>query len=247
MSKTTDFKIKKPTMIFCTSIAPKHVNEGIQLKAVKSWIDAGYDVYSFNHKSEIESLKLIYPEVNFIETTRTQKEIFGKHYVCINAIFDYAILNNQDICLINSDIELRTDKETMKRIEAKMNHGLIMANRVNYDNDYSGSQYTHGIDAFFIKKEFLELYPQTSFCLGQCHFDYLIPYWAIGKGVETFFIKQDIIYHKNHHAQYDQDNWVRTGHHFMWVTNMYQFANHIGKMSTFVYNYIYNASQRITI
>lgn len=234
-------------MIFCTSISPKHTNEGIQLQAVNSWIDAGYDVYSFNHPSEIPQLKEIYKGVNFISTIRTQKEIFGKHYVCINAIFDWAIENKKSICLINSDIELRTDKETLKRIEDKIENSIVMANRVNYDSDYSGHQYTHGIDAFFINHNYLTIYPQTSFCLGQCHFDYFIPYWAIGMGIETFFVKQDIIYHKNHAAQYSQDNWIRTGHHFMWLTNMYQFTNQIGKMSTFVYNYIYNASQKITI
>jgi hypothetical protein len=207
----------------------------------------GYKVYSFNHISEIATLKDIYKGVNFIPTSRTQKEIFGKHYVCVNAIFDFAIENKFDICLINSDIELKIDKETLQRIELKMADSIVMANRVNYEFEYTGAQYTQGIDAFFISNKFLNLFPQTSFCLGQCHFDYFIPYWAIGMGVETFFIKQDIIYHKNHNAQYSQENWIKTGHHLMWLTNLYQFTNQIGKMSTFVYNYIYNASQRITI
>lgn len=233
-------------MIFATSIAPKHANEGIQLQAVKSWLEFG-SVYSFNHPSEIPQLKEIYKGVEFIATNRTQKEIFGKHYVCINAIFDWSIENKKNICLINSDIELRTDKETLSRIEVKMETSVVMANRVNYDTTYSGAQYLAGIDAFFINWKHLHFYPQTSFCLGQCHFDYFIPYWLIGMGVETFFIQQDIIYHKNHAAQYSQENWVRTGHHFMWLTNLYQFTNQIGKMSTFVYNYIYNASQKITI
>lgn len=233
-------------MIFCTSISPKHSNEGIQLQAVNSWLEHG-EVYSFNHPSEIPQLKEVYSNVNFIPTYRTQKEIFGKHYVCINAIFDWAMENKKSICLINSDIELRVDKETLQRIEAKMEKSIVMANRVNYDSGYNGHQYQAGIDAFFINYKHLTIYPQTSFCLGQCHFDYFIPYWAIGMGIETFFVKQDIIYHKNHAAQYSQDNWIRTGHHFMWLTNMYQFTNQIGKMSTFVYNYIYNASQKITI
>lgn len=234
-------------MIFITSIAPYHANEGIQLLAVSSWQNYGYKVYSLNHPSEISTLSEIYKDVTFIPTTRTQEKIFNKPYVCINAIFDFAKEINASICLINSDIELKTDIDTLKRIENKMERGLVMANRVNYDHGYNGYQYTQGIDAFFIHKKFLNEYPQTSFCLGQCFFDYFIPYWAIGMGVETFFVKQDIIYHKNHAAQYSQDNWIRTGHHFMWLTNMYQFTNQIGKMSTFVYNYIYNASQKITI
>lgn len=234
-------------MIAVTSIAPKHANEGIQLKAVQSWIDCGLDVYSFNHPSEIASLKETYSNVTFIPTYRTQEKIFGKHYVCINAIFDYCFDKDLSICLINSDIEMKTDKETLKRIEAKMDDTIVMANRVNYDMEYKGHQYLQGIDAFFIHHKYLQIYPQTSFCLGQCHFDYLIPYWAMINGIETAFIKQDTIYHKNHAAQYNQDNWVRTGHHFMWLTNMYQFTNRVDKMSTHVFNYIHNGTKRIEI
>lgn len=234
-------------MIFCTSIAPKHANEGIQLKAVNSWINFGLDVYSFNHPSEIPPLKEVYPDVNFVATYRTNEVNFGKPYVIINAIFDYAKEKNENICLINSDIELKTDKDTIERIEKKMETSIIMANRVDYENDYNGHQYMGGIDAFYIHRKFLDIYPQTSFCLGQCHFDYLIPYWAILNGIETFFIKQNTIYHKKHSAQYSQDNWVKTGQHFMWLTGMYQFTNQVGKLSTHVYNYIHNASKRIEI
>jgi len=236
-------------LIAATSIAPYHINEGIQLKAVQSWIDCGLEVYSFNHPSEIVALKDIYPGVKFIPTYRTQHKIFGKHYVCINAIFDYCFENDLSICLINSDIEMKTDKETLKRIEAKMDDTIVMANRVNYEanHPYHGSQYLMGIDAFFIHYKYLQIYPQTSFCLGQCHFDYLIPYWAMINGIETAFIKQDTIYHLSHNAQYNPDNWLKTGHHFMWLTNMYQFTNRIDKMSTHVFNYIHNGTKRIEI
>lgn len=234
-------------MIAVTSIAPKHANEGIQLKAVNSWVDCGLEVYSFNHPSEIPLLKETYTNVTFIPTYRTQEKIFGKHYVCINAIFDWAYDKDLSICLINSDIEMKASKELLERIEIKMNDSIVMCNRVNYDENYNGHQYLMGIDAFFIHHKYLSIYPQTSFCLGQCHFDYLIPYWAMINGIETFFVSQDMIYHKNHNAQYSSDNWVRTGHHFMWLTNMYQFTNRVDKMSQHVFNYITNGTLRIEI
>ena len=237
------------SIIAATSIAPKHINEGIQLKAINSWLEAGYNVYSFNHPSEIPLLKDIYKGVIFIPTYKTQEKIFGKHYVSINGIFDYCIENGHDLILFNSDIELRTDKETLTRIEAKMDNAIVMANRVNYENETQNStvQYILGIDAFFIKHKYLQLYPQTAFCLGQCHFDYYIPYLAAINGIETIFVKQNVIYHKNHNAQYNHDNWVRTGNHFMWLTNMYQFTNRTDRMSTHVFNYIYNISKKENI
>lgn len=234
-------------MIACTSISPKHANNDIQLKAVNSWHDLGLKVYSFNCKKECEQLASMYPNVAFIETNRTMEHHFGKPYVQINAIFDWAKQQKEDyFCLINSDIELKTDKDTIVRIASEMNNSILMANRVNYDEDYRGTQYLHGIDVFFIHKKWLDLYPQTIFCLGQCHFDYWIPFTASKHGVNIYFIKQDIAFHKNHNVQYSEENWNKTGRYFMWNNDLYQFhpTQGIGKMSTFVFNYIYNYSRR---
>lgn len=237
-------------MVAVTSIAPYHINEGIQLKAVNSWIDLGLKVYSFNHKKEIEGLNKIYKGVTFIETNRTFEVDYGKPYVGINAIFDWAKENDTDILLINSDIELKIDANLLDVIENQMQSKLIMANRINHDGDYKGEKYTYGIDAFFINKQILNIYPQTRFCLGQCHFDYFIPYLAIINGYESVFLDNDIIYHLNHNAQYSSENWHKTGFHFLLMAGLEsnsKFSNNIGRMSTHIYNYIYNASKRIKI
>jgi hypothetical protein len=234
-------------MIACTSISPKHANNDIQLKAVDSWHNLGLKVYSFNCKAECDLLAPLYPNVTFIETSRTMEHHFSKPYVQINAIFDWCKEQEDNkLCLINSDIELVTDKETIGRIDSAMDEKMLMCNRVNYDTEYKGSQYLQGIDVFFIHKKYLHLYPQTIFCLGQCHFDYWIPFTASKNGVEVQFIRQDIAFHKNHNVQYSEDNWNKTGRYFMWNNDLYQFhpTQGIGKMSTFVFNYIYNYSKR---
>lgn len=236
-------------MVAVTSISPVHVNKDIQAQAVQSWIDCGMKVYSINNKDECKKLAPIYPNVTFVETQRTMEETFGKPYVSLSAIFDWCKTQKDNVfCLINSDIELKTDKETIERIEKKaIDNNLILANRVNYVSDYKGSRYLAGIDVFFMNKQIIHSFPQNLFCLGQCHFDYYIPYHASQKGYNLIFLRQDIAFHKEHGAQYKQDDWVRTGQHFIWLSELYQFTNQVGRMSTHIYNYIYSAAKRLEI
>lgn len=237
-------------MICVTSISPTHINKDIQLQAVKSWQDLGINVYSFNSPKEVEILKPLYPSVTFVETTRTMELTYGKPYVQINAILDFCQLLREDyFCIINSDIELKTDKQTIDRIKIEMEKGIVLSNRVNYDVDYNGAQYMAGIDTFFIHKKWMAMYAQTTFCFGQCFWDYWIPYVALMNNIPVTFIKQNVTFHKNHHAQYNADQWKKTGRYFIWEHNLYQFnpITDIGKMSTYVFNYIYSTAKRIEI
>jgi hypothetical protein len=236
-------------MIAITSISPTHTNNDIQSEAIKSWISCGLKVHSFNSPAECKTLSVLYPNVKFIETTRTMEATFRKPYVSLSGIFDWCKKQDDEyFCLINSDIELKTDTETIGRIKAEIqNNKIVLANRVNYDVNHNGNRYLDGIDVFFLSKNIIKIYPETLFCLGQCHFDYYIPYYASLKGYELIFLKQNIAYHKNHSAQYNADDWVKTGQHFMWLTDLWQFTNQVGKMSKYVYNYIYNASKRVEI
>lgn len=236
-------------MICLTSISPTHTNKDIQSVAVKSWMDLGMQVYSFNTLSECKMLSPLYPGVNFIETNRTMEHTFGKPYVSVSAIFDWCKGQKEvNYCLINSDIELRTNKQTVERIEMQLSgNKLVLANRVNYSATASGGRFLSGIDVFFLSKNNIKHFPQTLFCLGQCHFDYFIPYYSAKMGFEVIFLAQDIAFHKEHVTQYSKDNWTKTGHHFIYLLDLYQFSNQVGKASTHAYNYIYTTSKRIEI
>ena len=236
-------------MIFLTSISPNHVNNGQQLKAVESWLKFG-EVYSFNSKQESDKLKDQYTKVKFIETARTLEHIYGKPYVMINAVLDWCKKSTEtNFCLINSDIEIKTDPSTIEKVSVEMQNALILSNRVNHNGDYRGSQYLSGIDAFFIHKQFMGIFNQSMHCFGQCFWDYWIPFRAIKSGVTVKFIKQDFSFHLDHPAQYNSDMWKKSGRYFLWENDLYQFCDTtgIGMMSRFVYNFIYNASQRVEI
>lgn len=237
-------------MVAVTSISPTHLNKDIQALAIKSWIDLGMKAYSFNSESEIELLEEHYRSVTFIKTHRTMEHAYGKPLVSISSVLDFCKDHKEEhFLLINSDIELKTDKPTIERIKGKMVDAIVLGNRVDYEKDYSGHRYLLGIDAFFIHKRYLSLYPQSMHCFGMTFWDYEIPYTALKSGVDVVFLKQDIAYHKIHAFQYSHDNWLKSGRYFLWQHGLYQFndTKEIGKMSQFVYHYIYNGSKRIEI
>lgn len=238
-------------MLTITSISPTHKNKDIQAKCIQSWIELGMEVCSVNSPDETKELKELYPNVQFYSTDRTLEKTFGKPYVQISAIIDICkTLKGDEFCIINSDIELITDKDTIERISKEMVNSLVMANRVNHNGNYTGTQYLAGIDVFFIHKRFLPHFPQCLHGLGMTFVDYFIPYSAIKSGISTVFIEQSIAYHLNHEQQWSRDNWVKSGRHLQWQYDLYQFEGvqnintRIGRMSTFVHTFIYNASQK---
>lgn len=239
-------------MYAITSISPTHTNANIQGVAVQSWVDLGMKVYSFNNKAECNILRPLYPNVIFIETFRTMEAVYQKPLVSINAVLDWAKAQEENnFCLINSDVQLITDKETIERIEVKMFDGIVLDNRIDYDTqpDNSREKYTMGIDVFFIHKRWMPVFPQSMHCFGMTFWDYFIPYVALKHGIEVSFVEQKIAFHKAHKAQYSQDNWKKSGRFFLWQEELYNFnpTNQIGNMSQFVYNYIYTNSKRILI
>lgn len=231
-------------MIAVTSISPIHKNKDIQLSAVKSWVDAGLNVYSLNCKEEIKVLKDKYQQVTFVETKRTMEQLYGKPYVSINAVLDWCKeMDEETFCIVNSDIQLTCDSNYINKLKLISERGIVIGNRVNYEDKFVGELYTSGIDIFFINKKHLHIYPQTSFCLGQCFWDYLIPYWAINKGLDVFRVMDKFAFHKNHEQQHSVEDWARNGNHFIWINKLAD--TDIKAMSNRIYNFIYNSCKII--
>lgn len=230
-------------MIAITSISPKHVNGDIQQIAIQSWIDLGMTVYSMNGKTECDMLRPEYPNVTFIETDRTMEKIYGKEYVSIDAIFEWCCEQESDnFCLINSDIELATDRETIERISNRMKDAIIVANRISYTDAYTDTKiHDRGLDVFFLNKRFIEMFPKSMYAMGLCHWDLRIPYLALKNDVPIIFLKRFGVFHKKHKVQYNKKSWEKTGRYFMWENDLFQFDYQIGvfDMSSYVFDYIY--------
>jgi hypothetical protein len=225
-------------MIAITSIAPGHKNYDSQLMAIESWITAGYEVVSLNAPEEISQLEA-FKNVKFIPTVRHNKKIFGKPYVIVSAIIDYLKeVKSEHTLIINSDIIISDTSNYTEKLKELSEEGVVILNRMDYDNDISVSKlYEEGFDAFFVNGKHLEEFPQTLLCLGQCHWDYWLPYVASMSGVPIIRSKEPYIYHKRHNVQYSRDNWYRTAEIFRSEIGMIKNRN-VQQVTGLVYRHI---------
>jgi len=209
--------------------------------------------YSINGYDEIGQIKANYPSVKFIETQRTMEKHFVKPVVQISAMIDFAkSLEGDDYFLFtNSDIEIEVNPEILNMIEKVMFRKIIIANRSDYGEDKSNSQqYYSGIDVFFIHRKFLDIYPQSLYSIGQCFWDYWIPYMAVMNHVELALLENKIAFHKLHPLQYGNNEWHRIGQYFRWDNQLIKYKEDqagIGQMSDYVFKTIYRNAKKIKI
>jgi len=227
-------------MIFCTSIAPSHKNEGIQKVAVDSWLKLGANVYSFNNEKEIEFLRKEYPKVNFIAVKKTGEHHYGKPYIFVDDIIDFGIEKKSDICIINSDIILSALPKTKS-------DAIVISHRTDFIGEYPQmrnlKKYIYGIDVFFIPYKFLSIYPKSIYCLGQCWWDYWIPFVALKNKIPVFRIRENFAFHKLHPAQYNHENYKTTIDYFR-IENKIMIGND-QKLSDSIWTYIVTNSPEI--
>jgi hypothetical protein len=228
-------------MIAITSIAPGHKNYDSQLTAIESWINAGYKVVSLNAPEEISQLTA-FKNVKFVPTERHNKKIFGKPYVLISAIIDYLKeVKSEHSLIINSDIVINDTESITGKLKEWSEDGVIIMNRRDFDIDANNSKvYELGFDAFFINGKYLEVFPQSILCLGQCHWDFWLPYIASIGGVKLLNLNEPYIFHKTHNIQYSRENWRRTGEIVRAEIGMLKYSN-VGQVSNMMYRHIKNS------
>ena len=196
-------------MNIITTISPSHINQESQIKSVKSWLDLGFEVYSINHLSEIEALRPLFKEVKFIEVKRTMFHLFNKHLIPLDLMLELGSdLNDDIVCLINSDIELTKDKEKLLELFKRAKSGICLVSRYNYDSNIEeNSIEKFGLDIFCFHKKFIELIPKSQFTIGRPLFDYWIPYHFAINNVPIYSIHDRISFHKKHPLQWNKNHW----------------------------------------
>jgi hypothetical protein len=213
-------------MLAITSISPSHKNFDVQQKAINSWIVAGYEVVSLNSTEEIEALKG-FEGVKFVPTERHNKKIFGKPYVIVSAIIDYLKEVKSEYSLItNSDIIILDTNNTTEKLKERSEEAIITMHRRDFEGDITSSKvYEDGFDGFFLNYKHLEVFPQTLLCLGQCHWDFWLPYIATIHGAKISKLNEPYLFHAKHNVQYSKEDWKRTGEIFRAEIGMLRHTN----------------------
>lgn len=192
-------------MIIATSISPRHTNYDNQIKAIDSWQRLG-KVYSFNSLMEVPQIKP--GNFELVQTTKTMQHLTGKPLININAFIDFAILNNDDLLIINSDIIIR-------EIPPFKNDGITLLSRYDYTLDINETNiFSAGFDAFYIPKEFLHIFPVSIYCMGAAWWDYWLPFCCIRNGIPLHYPNGKWLFHQIHKIQYSQEEWYKFGEYF---------------------------------
>lgn len=209
-------------MIAITSISPKHYHADIQKICADSWKEHGLKAFSFNSPNEAAQLKEQYPDVTFVPTYRTMQHKWGRPYVQINAMLDWAKDMEEDILLLNSDILLHNANDALKRGNMLASGGLAYAHRVDIKSldNKNGQPMVWGLDVFFLANKHLHIFPQTMYCMGQTFWDFWVPYTVSKAGLEIHELKEPFAYHLEHPTQWSMDSWHKMGEYTIWDTGI---------------------------
>lgn len=210
------------TKVALTSISPVHHHAGIQKHCTDTWLEHGLKIVSFNTPDEVAALSPEYPDVEFVPTFRTMQHKFGKPYVQVNALLDWAKESgHEEILIINSDIFLRDAGEVLLQGFELAKEGCVYAHRVDVNEltDSQGEPYIWGMDVFFLHPDHLHVFPQTLYCLGQTFWDYWVPYTVKKAGLKIHEIKTPFAYHLLHPQRWSELSWHKMAEYVSWDTN----------------------------
>ena len=155
-----------------TSLVPEQRID-IQLEAVQSWREYGFEICSLNTASEIDKLVQEFSDVRFVPQLRNGRIIAGKPVIYINDILNYLQESRHKMCgIINSDIYLAPGYEIRERIKTAVAGNLLISPRTDVSSFTAvyGVPDPFGFDAFFFEREMIPIWKESQFCLG-------MPFW----------------------------------------------------------------------
>jgi len=207
-------------LLALTSLSPAPDNQPRQQAAVRSWHAAGLVVHSFNHPSEIEALALAY-DLSFVPVEQTTAPQFGRPYIPIKAMLDWAAQKAAPVLLLNSDIELRLTAAELYRLRWLGDAGLLYFVRFNHDGDLSrASPEPWGIDAFLFHGRHAVLFADSFLSMGQPFWDYWLPLTFSAHGRPVWAVESPVSFHSNHSRQWSWESWHRCALEFDRLTGV---------------------------
>lgn len=201
-----------------TSLSPAEQAVDSQRRTMASWREAGLHVRSFNHPSEIAKLASRY-DVEIVPVERTGFPVFGRHFIPINRMLEWAAERDATALIINADIELRLEPWELQRARRVAEGGLCYFIRHNHDGDLSrATREPYGIDAFMLSGRDTGLVGEAFLSMGQPFWDYWLPHVFAAAGRPLVCVDFPAAFHRRHVQRWSWDDWHRCGLEFGRVT-----------------------------
>lgn len=184
-------------IMVATSLVPG--NDEVQTAALSSWCKMGFHIVSLNAGDELEILRPLYPDVEFIRVDRDARQQYGRPYVYLDDILHYLGNCEAAICgIINSDVVLRHDS-FRQYVEAAAENSIIFGSRLDVSDiqDIDGIEFG-GYDYFFFDQALIQCYPAEEFCLGLPWWDYWAVICPMARGYRIQKIITPVAFHQRH-------------------------------------------------
>lgn len=149
-------------------------------------------------------------DVDFVtvKKKKTSKRIFGRPYIPINVLLDWARSEDVPALLINSDIEVQMSYQDLQRIRCLSDGGLCSFIRHNYDaRKEEASPDPWGLDAFLLHGRDASLVPESFLSMGQPWWDYWLPLMFVRQNRPLLAVEFPAIYHRNHAQNWSWDHY----------------------------------------
>lgn len=201
-----------------TSLAPGAERVPRTRECLRSWRAAGLQVRSFNHPDEITQLAALY-DAEFVPVAETTIETFGRHFVPIHALLDWAAERDVPALVINSDIYLRTDARELDRVRRLSAGGLCYIVRHNYTGTLATAEpEPDGIDGFLFQGRDGAKFPRSIMSMGQPFWDYWLPPAFAERGAPLYSVEFPMAFHQNHPRAWSDGAWHRCALDFLRIT-----------------------------
>lgn len=165
----------KDTMLV-TSITPDNIEP--QRLAIESWLGLGFPVTSLNTELEIEALKPLFENVEFVAVPGEAPAGNAPAPIRMSDVIAFLHRAQSQICaLIKPDIRLVAKPETVHHLLEQARNSMVLASRtdVRTPGDATGEINKSGFDVFFFDRSILGILPPSEFCLRQPWWDHWLP------------------------------------------------------------------------
>ncbi|MDC0195967.1 hypothetical protein OAJ93_00020 [Gammaproteobacteria bacterium] len=194
-------------ILLATSIIP-NTRLHIQISALKTWAENGFDVISFNTPNEIKTLCNKFPKISFIPIIRTGEIYTGKPLPLIADILEELYLSKYKYCgIVNSDIHFSSSSSLDLIIKDHIKNSFIYGARFEVDNlnSLKGKYDPFGFDYFIYDKTIKNVWQNNRFCLGMPFWDHWFPLIPILNGHKVKKIISPIARHAQHPNAWSND------------------------------------------
>lgn len=211
------------TTLLVTSIPPPFNKDGIDVSkhqwtnlCINSWFKTGHDVVSINTDYEINQIKEFYPEVTFVTTEKSTKQLNNRPLIFISDALEKAsYFKHQRYAICNADVLISTN---LSDLDLDIDT-CAYSNRIDIEEiESTTGKLFGGIDYFNLSNSFLNGLPRSYFSFGLPWWDYWLPYHAISKNIKLLKLvdqnKSPILFHKKHSDVWRPDDLCNMGKHF---------------------------------